>query len=100
MSDKHHQLSIPGQWTNQTGQVSRSCERLAEISEWIAWSPLYNIGRRIDKTRPRGGAPRKPAFWMIRGLFLHRVYQLSDPPPEDQVIDLLMFRRFVGLPLV
>ena len=99
MSDKHHQLSIPGQWTNQSGQVSRSGERLAEISEWIAWSPLYKIGRRLDKTRPRGGAPRKPARWMIRGLFLQRLYQLSDPQPEDQLIDRLIFRRFVGLPL-
>src|SRR5699024_11552655 len=99
MTDKHHQLIILGEWTNQSGQVSRSGERLAEISESIAWSPLYKIGRRLDKTRPRGGAPRKPARWMIRELFLQRLYQLSDPQPEDQLIDRLIFRRFVGLPL-
>ena len=36
---------------------------------------------------------------MIRGLFLQYLYQLSDPQLEDQLIDRLSFRRFVGLPL-
>jgi len=31
MSDKRHQLSILDQWASQSGQVSRSTERLAEI---------------------------------------------------------------------
>jgi IS5 family transposase len=36
---------------------------------------------------------------MIRGLFLQRLYQLSDPQLEDHLIDRLSFRRFAGLPL-
>src|SRR5699024_1480075 len=43
--------------------------------------------------------PRKPVRWMIRGLFLGHLYQLSDPQLEDHLIDRLSFRRFAGLPL-
>lgn len=99
MSDKRHQLSILDQWASQSGQVSRSSERLHEIAEWIDWSPLYEIGRCIDKTGRQGGQPRKPVQWMIRGLFLQHLYQLSDPQLEDHLIDRLSFRRFAGLPL-
>jgi len=91
--DKRHQLSILDQWASNSTQVSRSTKRLQEIDEWIDWQPLYEIGRRIDKTGPKGGQPRKPVRWMIRGLFLQYLYQLSDPQLEDHLIDRLSFRR-------
>lgn len=97
--DKRFQLGILDQLASGSGQVSRSTKRLQQIDEWIDWQPLYKIGRRIDKTGPKGGQPRKPVRWMIRGLFLQYLYQLSDPQLEDQLIDRLSFRRFVGLPL-
>ena len=99
MSDKRQHLSILDQWATQSGQVSRSTERLSGIDQWINWDPLYAIGRRIDKTGPQGGQPRTPVRWMIRGLFLQHLYQLSDPQLEDHLIDRLSFRRFAGLPL-
>ena len=52
--DKRHQLSILDQWASNSTQVSRSTKRLQEIDEWIDWEPLYEIGRRIDKTGPKG----------------------------------------------
>src|SRR6056297_2649398 len=97
--DKRHQLSILDQWASNSTQVSRSTKRLQKIDEWIDWEPLYEIGRRIDKTGPKGGQPRKPVRWMIRGLFLQYLYQLSDPQLEDHLIDRLSFRRFAGLPM-
>ncbi len=97
--DKRFQLGILDQLASGSGQVSRSTKRLQQIDQWIDWQPLYKIGRRIDKTGPKGGQPRKPVQWMIRGLFLQYLYQLSDPKLEDQLIDRLSFRRFVGLPL-
>ena len=97
--DQRFQLGILDQLASQSGQVSRSTKRLQQIDQWIDWQPLYQIGRRIDKTGPKGGQPRKPVRWMIRGLFLQYLYQLSDPQLEDQLIDRLSFRRFVGLPL-
>lgn len=97
--DHRFQLSILDQLASGSSQSSRSTERLQKIDGWLDWEPLYNIGRRIDKTGPKGGQPRKPVRWMIRGLFLQYLYQLSDPQLEDQLIDRLSFRRFVGLPL-
>jgi len=97
--DHRFQLGILDQLASGSGQVSRSTKRLQKIDEWLDWKPLYEIGRRIDKTSPKGGQPRKPVRWMIRGLFLQYLYQLSDPQLEDQLIDRLSFRRFVGLPL-
>jgi IS5 family transposase len=97
--DKRFQLGILDQLASGSGQVSRSTKRLQQIDGWLDWAPLYEIGRRIDKTGPKGGQPRKPVRWMIRGLFLQYLYQLSDPQLEDQLIDRLSFRRFVGLPL-
>ena len=85
--DHRFQLGILDQLASGSGQVSRSTKRLQKIDEWLDWKPLYKIGRRIDKTGPKGGQPRKPVRWMIRGLLLQYLYQLSDPQLEDQLID-------------
>ncbi len=84
---------------SESPQVSRSGGRLRENDQWIDWDPLYAVGRRIDKTGPQGGEPRKPVRWMIRGLFLQHLYQLSDPQLAGQRTRRLSFRRFAGLPL-
>jgi hypothetical protein len=49
MSDKRHQLSILDEWATQSGQVSRSTERLSEIAEWIDWGPPYTTGWKKAK---------------------------------------------------
>lgn len=99
MMDHVNQWSLLDECAAQTGQISRATRRLQDIAGWIDWEPLYAIGRKLDLTGPQGGRPRKPARWMIRGLLLQHLYQLSDPQLEDQLIDRLSFRRFVGLPL-
>lgn len=99
MSDSK-QLSIADHIANSTNQQSRSSKRLQDIAGAIDWKPLYRLARKVDKTDPEtGGRPRTPARWMVRALFLKHSYGLSDPELEDQLIDRLSFRKFVGLPL-
>lgn len=99
MSDPN-QLSIADHIANSNSQTSRSSERLEDIDGAIDWEPLYHLARQVDQTSPeKGGRPRKPARWMVRALFLKHSYGLSDPELEDQLIDRLSFRKFVGLPL-
>ena len=77
--DKRHQLRILDQWASNSTQVSGSTKRLQEVDEWIDWQSLYEIGRWKDKTGSKGGQPRKPVRWMIRGPFLQYLCKLSDP---------------------
>lgn len=60
---------------------------------------LYVIGRRIDKTSPKGVQTHKPVRLIIRLLFLQYLYQLSDPQMQNHLIDRLSYRRFAGLSL-
>jgi hypothetical protein len=97
--DKRFQLGILDQLASGSGQIFRSTKWHQQIDGLLDWKPLYSIGCRIDKTGPKGGQSRKPVRWMIRGLFLQYLYQLSDLKLEDQLIDRLSFQRFVGLQL-
>ena len=56
-------------------------------------------GLRADMTpdQPKGGRPFTPLVLMIKALLLAKWFNLSDPQLEEQLLDRLSFRRFVGL---
>jgi len=49
---------------------------------------VVNQIKVIDKTKSeKEGRPRKYPMWMIKAVFLQNLFNLSDPQPEDQLID-------------
>ena len=50
-------------------------------------------------SRPGPGRPGYPPLVLFKALLLQAMYGLSDPAPEEALVDRLSFRRFVGLAL-
>jgi IS5 family transposase len=67
------------------------CERL------IDWAALVEAVRPLFPEQPKGGRPFTPALVMIKCVMLQKWYGLSDPGLEEQLLDRMSFRRFVGL---
>ena len=77
---------------------ARIQQRLDDLDRFVDWPRLVAHVKAIDKTQTgQGGRPRLPALRMIKILFLQHLYNLSDPEIEDQLLDRLSFRRFVGI---
>src|SRR5947209_12694537 len=67
------------------------CEKL------IDWQSLIDAVRPLFPEQPKGGRPFTPARIMVRCVMLQKWYDLSDPGLEEQLLDRVSFRRFVGL---
>jgi IS5 family transposase len=85
---------------------ARISQKLDDINRFVDWENLVEHVRVIDKSgTKKGGRPRYPLMKMLKLLFLyHRhfrwsqhLYNLSDPELEDQLLDRLSFRSFVGI---
>lgn len=73
-------------------------QRLEDLDRFVEWTRLVDLVKVIDKSQTsQGGRPRLPALRMIKILFLQHLYNLSNPEMEDQLLDRLSFRRFVGI---
>ena len=77
---------------------SRTEEMLKKIDQTVQWSRLVRIieNSNVFKASHRG-RPSIPVIYMIKILFLQFLYNLSDPEMEDNLLDRLSFRRFVGM---
>ena len=67
------------------------CEKL------IDWQSLVDAIKPLFPQQPKGGRPFTPARIMVRCVMLQKWYRLSDPDLEEQLLDRMSFRRFVGL---
>ena len=81
----------------------RTAATLGKIDAFVPWTALVAPIRKLpeyakfidDPSRP-GQRPIDPVV-MIKALFLQKLYGLSDPQIEEQLLDRVSFRRFVGL---
>lgn len=77
-------------------RIRHLLERLDEV---VPWKRLAAPIRALPEYQPnpRGGRPAWPAETMLKCLMLAKWFNLSDPALEEQLLDRLSFRRFVGL---
>jgi transposase, IS5 family len=69
------------------------CEQL------IPWRELADSIAHLFPEQPKGGRPFWPAVVVLKCVMLQKWYGLSEPQLEEQLLDRLSFRRFVGLSL-
>ncbi len=81
----------------------RTSATLGKIDAFVPWTTLIASIRKLpeyakfidDPSRP-GQRPIDPVV-MVKAMFLQKLYGLSDPQIEEQLLDRISFRRFVGL---
>jgi transposase, IS5 family len=88
------QLSLADALVADVARPNVILERIEGLVEWNEIGTLL-AGLRNGPM----GAPSYPALAMFKALLLQQLYGLSDPQLEEQLIDRLSFRRFVGLSL-
>jgi len=81
----------------------RTAATLGKIDAFVPWTTLVTPIRKlaeyakfIDDPSHPGQRPIDPLV-MIKAMFLQKLYGLSDPQTEEQLLDRISFRRFVGL---
>ena len=75
----------------RTAAFLRRCEEL------IDWHGLADSIIHLFPEHPQGGRPFWPAVTMLKCAMLGKWFNLSDPQLEEQLLDRISFRRFVGL---
>jgi IS5 family transposase len=88
------QLTLAEAVLAETAGQNRRLERIANLIDWSAFTPIL---RRLTANGP--GRPPYPALAMFKALLLAQWYQLSDPALEEALADRLSFRRFCGFAL-
>src|SRR5260221_13056448 len=95
---KFQQLTLAENMFSNRNKTSRVVMTLNKIRTLVDWEALEKKISVIDKTQQGvGGRPRIPLQWMLRMLFIQKLYNLSDPELEDQLIDRKSFQDFVGI---
>jgi len=81
----------------------RTAATLGKIDAFVPWTTLVTPIRKlpeyakfIDDPSHPGQRPIDPQV-MVKAMFLQKLYGLSDPQTEEQLLDRISFRRFVGL---
>ena len=81
----------------------RTAATLGKIDAFVPWTTLVTPIRKlaeyakfIDDPSHPGQRPIDPLV-MVKAMFLQKLYGLSDPQTEEQLLDRISFRRFVGL---
>jgi IS5 family transposase len=75
----------------------RTAAFLGRCEELIDWQSLVDAIKPLFPEQPKGGRPFTPALVLVKCVMLQKWYALSDPGLEEQLLDRMSFRRFVGL---
>src|SRR5690349_20429028 len=75
----------------------RTAAFLDRCEELIDWQSLVDAIKPLFPEQPKGGRPFTPALVLVKCAMLQKWYSLSDPGLEEQLLDRMSFRRFVGL---
>lgn len=72
--------------------------RLDRVSDLVKW---YRFEKLLSRLRDEAlaGRPAYAPLVMFKALLLQSLYGLSDMELEEALLDRLLFKRFVGLPL-
>ena len=75
----------------------RSAALLARLDEATPWDKLARPIAKLPEYNNKEGRPPWSPVTMLKCLLLAKWYNLSDPQLEEQLLDRISFRKFVGL---
>lgn len=97
---KNAEMGFVDAWTAELGGP-KTAAMLEKLDAVVPWEELAAPIRELPEYQPnaKGGRPAWSAVVMLKCLFLAKWFGLSDPQLEENLLDRLSFRRFVGLSL-
>ena len=101
---KNAEFGLIDGWTADLGGP-RTAALLERLDKAVPWTRLVRPIAALPEYRAKpagedkGGRPAWPALTMLKCVMLAKWFGLSDPQLEENLMDRLSFRRFVGLSL-